>query len=79
MCGPDHFKAMMSPWHIGEKFACVGTITTITHKPEQNLKELSEFMAYDLMSLTGEDSDCLGERGMALVTNEAVMCPRKLT
>ena len=32
-------------------------------------------MAYDLMSVTGEDSSCLGEHGMAWVTNEAMVCP----
>ena len=50
MCGPDYFKAMMSPWHIGEKFACVGTITNITHKPRQNQKKLSDDLLSDQSS-----------------------------
>ena len=39
----------------------------------------SEFMACDLMSLTGEDIDYLGEHGMALVTNEAMVWSKLLT
>ena len=30
------------------------------------------------MSFTGEDSSCLGEHGMALVTNEAVVWSKKI-
>lgn len=37
----------------------------------------SEFMAYDLMSFIGEESNHLDEHGMAWVTNEAMVRPTK--
>ena len=37
----------------------------------------SQIMAYDLMSLIGKESNCLGEHGMAWVTNESMVCPTK--
>lgn len=50
MCGPEYFEAMMLPWHNFEMFACVGTITNISHKPERNQKELSDDLLIDQSS-----------------------------